>query len=189
MDIVTLIFIAVGLSFDSFAVSITSGIIANHIKFWQATRIAATFALFQSLFPLIGWFVASQVSYLIVDYDHWIAFILLGFIGGKMIHESRKPDDERTMPDPSKLMVLIGMAIATSIDALIVGATFALVHINIYFSVLVIGIATYILSMLGLLFGKKVGVKFGSKMEILGGIILILIGTKILIEDLFNWTF
>lgn len=184
MDFLTLIIIAVGLTFDTFAVSISTGLVVSHIRFWQATKIAATLAFFQALMPFIGWFIGSQVKELIIDYDHWIAFGLLSIIGAKMIIESLKKEEEKKDFNPFKPVVLIGMAIATSIDALIVGVSFAFINLNIFISVGVIGFITYIVSMLGMLFGKSAGKWFGKKMEIVGGLMLIGIGIKILLEHI-----
>ncbi|MFC2138393.1 manganese efflux pump MntP family protein, partial [Bacteroidota bacterium] len=120
----------------------------------------------------------------IIEIDHWIAFILLAIIGIKMIFESRKKDCEKNI-NPLNLWINLGMGIATSIDALIVGVSFALFELNIVLAVFIIGSVTFLAAMLGVLFGKKTGIKFGKKMEIAGGILLILIGFKILVEHLF----
>ena len=184
MELITLLLIAIGLSFDTFAVSISTGLVANHIRFWQATRIALTLGFFQALMPLLGWFIGEQLRHYISDYDHWIAFLLLLAIGIKMILESLKEEQERKELDPFRPMVLIGMAIATSIDALIVGISFAMIEVNILISVLIIGFVTYVVAMLGILFGKNAGKMFGRKIEIIGGLILIGIGIKILVEGL-----
>jgi len=186
MELLTLFFIAIGLNFDSFAVSISTGLVVKHIKFRQATKIALVLAFFQALMPVIGWFIGSQVKDYISNYDHWIAFGLLSIIGVKMIIESLKKEKEEEKKDfnPFKPIVLIGMAIATSIDALIVGVSFAFINVNILFSAGLIGVLTYIVAMLGMLFGKKAGKWFGKKMEIIGGSILIIIGIKILLEHL-----
>lgn len=184
MDFITLIIIAIGLTFDTFAVSISTGLVANHIRFWQATKVAVTLAFFQALMPFIGWFIGTQVKHLISNYDHWIAFGLLAIIGIKMIIESLKKEEDKKDFNPFKPSVLIGMAIATSIDALIVGVSFAFIKVNIYYSVGIIGFVTYVVAMLGMLFGKSAGKWFGKKMEIIGGLILIGIGVKILLEHL-----
>jgi len=184
MDLITIILIAIGLNFDSFAVSITTGLVVNKIQFKQAVPIALVLAFFQGVMPLIGWFLGSQVKDLIADYDHWIAFTLLFIIGAKMIYETLKPEEEKKQLNPLKLSVMIMMAIATSIDALIVGISFAFIETNIIVATVIIGSLTFLVAMLGMLFGKKAGSFFGKKIEILGGLILIGIGTKILIEHL-----
>jgi len=179
-------FIAVSLSFDSFAVSVSTGLIIYRIKFLQAVKVAIVLTLFQSLMPLIGWFLGKELAVVISDFDHWIAFILLSFIGFLMIRESKKNDEEKNEKiNPLKLKTMISMGVATSIDALIVGITLGVIGNKIFISVAIIGIVTFFAAMLGMLFGKKIGSKFGKKIEIFGGIILIIIGLKILITHLF----
>lgn len=184
MEIVTIFLIAISLSFDTFAVSISSGLILRKIDFFNATKIALTLALFQSVMPVLGWLAGSGIKSYAEDFDHWIAFGILGLLGGKMIYESFTSNPEERSFNPLDIKVMIGMAIATSIDALIVGFSFALLDFKIAVSVGIIGIVTYIVAMLGMLFGKKIGSRMGKRMEILGGIMLFLIGLKILIEHL-----
>ena len=182
MDLLSLFIVSTSLTFDTLAVSISTGVVISHIKFWQATKLAIVMAVFQGLMPLIGWTIGSQIKHLIVDYDHWIAFILLLILGIKMIHEALKKEDERSEFNPLNIFVLIGISVATSIDALIVGFSFGLIEVNITLAVFLITALTYLAAMLGMLFGKKAGNYLGQKMELLGGIIIILIGTKIMIE-------
>lgn len=184
MQLLTIFLIAIGLSFDTFAVSVSSGLILKKIDFFSATKIAVTLAVFQAAMPLIGWLAGSQIKDYAASVDHWIAFGILSLLGGKMIYESFKNAPEDRSFNPLNIKVMIGMAIATSIDALIVGFSFALLNYKILISVGIIGIVTYIVAMLGMLFGKKIGARMGRRMEILGGIILFLIGLKILIEHL-----
>jgi manganese efflux pump family protein len=184
MHILTIVLIAIGLSFDTFAVSISSGLILRKIDFFNATKIAVTLAVFQAVMPLLGWLAGSGLKNYIESFDHWIAFGILGLLGGKMIFESFKTDPENRSFNPLDIKVMIGMAIATSIDALIVGFSFALLNFKILLSMSIIGSVTYIVAMLGMLFGKKIGSRMGRRMEMLGGIMLILIGLKILIEHL-----
>jgi manganese efflux pump family protein len=184
MDIITLILIAIGLSVDSFAVSVSSGLILNQITFKKALRIATSLAVFQAVMPLIGWFIGNRIESYVESFDHWLAFGLLFIIGGKMIWESFKKDDLSKKINPLELKVLIGMSIATSIDALVVGVSFAFINVNLLLTALIIGLTTGFFSMLGILFGKKTGIRFGKNMEIAGGLILIFIGAKILIEHL-----
>lgn len=184
MELITLLLVATGLTFDTFAVSISTGIAVSHIRFWQATRIAVVLAFVQALMPLIGWALGLQIKNLISSYDHWIAFGLLSIIGIKMIVESLKDEKDKEELNPLKPIVLLGMAIATSIDALIIGISFAFLEVNILFSISLIGVVTYIVAMMGMLFGKNAGKWFGKKMEIVGGLILIAIGLKILLEHL-----
>ncbi len=184
MGILSIFLIAIGLNFDSLAVSISAGLVVKNIRFNQAALIALVFALFQGLMPFIGWFIGLQVKDLIKDYDHWIAFSLLFLIGAKMVYESLKKEEDKKTPNPLKLFVMISMAIATSIDALIVGVSLAFTDVNIVIPIAIIGALTFIVAMLGMLLGKKAGSLFGKKMEIVGGIILIGIGVKILFEHL-----
>lgn len=185
MGIVTILLIAFGLSFDTFAVSVSSGLILKKINFFNATKIAFVLAFFQGLMPMIGWLIGSGVKKYMMAYDHWIAFILLLALGLKMIYESFRTDEDRQSLNPMRLAVMVSMAIATSIDALIVGLSFAFFEVNIFITVFLIGAVTFIVSMLGLLFGKKAGAHLGQRMEIIGGLILIAIGLKILIEHQF----
>jgi len=184
MELFTIILIAIGLSFDTFAVSVSSGLILKKIDFLNATKIAITLAIFQAAMPLIGWLAGSEIKDYATGFDHWIAFGILGLLGGKMIYESFKNEPELRTFNPLDIRVMIGMAIATSIDALIVGFSFALLNYKIIISVGIIGVVTYIVAMLGMLFGKKIGARLGRRMEILGGVMLILIGLKILYEHL-----
>lgn len=185
MDIISIILIAFGLSFDTFAVSVSTGIKITHLRFKQALKIALTLGFFQALMPFIGWFLGVQIESFISNYDHWIAFGLLAILGIKMIFESFSKEENSSSGNPLKPAVLIGMAIATSIDALVVGVSFAFMNMNIYLSVAIIGIITFLVSMVGMLFGKKVGGRLGKRMEIVGGLILIVIGLKTLFSHLF----
>jgi putative Mn2+ efflux pump MntP len=191
MDIITLFLLALGLSFDSFAVSISSGLMLPGIRFTKACIIAFSFAFFQAFMPVIGWLAGLTVRDQLVAVDHWIAFGLLGLLGLKMIYESLKPEEKRKPFNPLNLWMLVTLSLATSIDALIVGISFAFLEtpetpfwMAILLPVIIIGAVTYILSMLGILFGKKAGARLGKRMELLGGLILIGIGVKILVEHL-----
>lgn len=185
MNILTIFLIAIGLSFDTFAVSVSSGLLKKEIEFFNATKIAFTLAFFQGLMPMIGWMTGLIIKDYISSIDHWIAFGLLTVLGTKMIRESFKNVDPKKCINPLKLKIMVTMAIATSIDALIVGISFSIINIPILVSVIIIGAVTFIVSMLGILFGKKTAGALGKKMEIFGGIILIGIGIKILIQHLF----
>ncbi len=184
MEILTLIIIAFGLSFDTFAVSVSNGLILKKITFSEATRIAIVFAVFQALMPVLGWLIGLNFKDLIQDYDHWVAFIILGLLGIKMIMESFKKEEDKAPLNPLSSKVMVSMAIATSIDALVVGFSFALLNFQIILSTILIGSITYIVAMLGMLFGKKIGERAGKRMEIIGGLMLIAIGSKILFEHL-----
>lgn len=183
-QLITYILLGIGLSFDSFAVSVSCGLMKRDIKFKQAALVAGALAFFQGLFPVAGWIIGEALKELIASVDHWIAFGLLAFIGGKMIVEGLKEDGSLKNFNPFKLSVLIGLSIATSIDALVVGLSFGFLDEPILLPVLVIGFVTFVASMLGMLFGKNISEKRSHQSLILGGIILILIGIKILVEHL-----
>ncbi|MCK9618598.1 MAG: manganese efflux pump MntP family protein [Lentimicrobiaceae bacterium] len=186
MEHVVILLIAIGLSFDTFAVSVSSGLAMNGINFFNAVKIALSLAFFQALMPLLGWFIGIYVKDYVIAIDHWIAFALLLALGLKMIFESlRFSKDEVKKFNPLNLLVLLGMSIATSIDAFAVGISFAFLEIQIIWALFIIGIITFIISMLGILFGKKTGSHFGKKMEIIGGLTLIGIGIKILVQHLY----
>ncbi|HKI88125.1 MAG TPA: manganese efflux pump MntP family protein [Draconibacterium sp.] len=184
-QLLTFLLIGIGLSFDSFAVSVSCGLMKREIKFEQAIFVAASLAFFQAVFPAIGWLIGSTVNNLIVSFDHWIAFGLMALIGVRMIIEGIKPNGTLQNFDPFKWNVLVGLSVATSIDALAVGLSFGFLDLPILFPVIVIGGVTFIVSMLGMLFGKNIPAHRSRQSLIVGGSILILIGVKILIEHLF----
>ena len=185
MEFLTILLLAIGLSFDSFAVSVCSGLNLPQIRFFQAGKIAISLALFQAVMPLIGWLVGNSMKSIIEPVDHWIAFGLLSLIGGKMILESFISTEQREIKNPLHIRVILFLSLATSIDALAVGFSFATLLDKILIAVLIIGAVTFIASMLGILLGKKTGPKINRFAEITGGTILIIIGIKILIEHLF----
>ena len=193
MSIFELFLIAVGLSMDAFAVAICKGLSMRKMNYRHAAVIALFFGGFQALMPLIGWVLGKQFERYITSVDHWIAFILLAIIGMNMIREALGKDDEEEekgcQGDRLDLKDLLMMAIATSIDALAVGVTFAFLQVSIVPAVSLIGITTFVLSLIGVSLGRVFGAKFKSKAEFLGGAILILIGVKILLEHLGVLTF
>ena len=184
MNIVSIIFIAFGLAMDAFAVSVFSGITIKNLKIKNAFKIALFFGLFQAFMPIIGWLSGVSLKNYISGIDHWIAFTILFVIGIKMIYESFKikPDDKKI--NPLAVYTLLILSVATSIDALAVGISFAFLKIAIITPVIVIGVITFLLSFIGVLIGDKGGHFFENRIEIAGGIILIGIGTKILLEHL-----
>jgi putative Mn2+ efflux pump MntP len=182
MDFVTVVLIAVGLAMDAFAVSIAKGISVERNRRRSAILLASLFGGFQGLMPVVGWLGGLGLRDVITEIDHWIAFGLLGFIGAKMIYDSTKSEDGE-VEDVTLCMALV-LAVATSIDALMVGLSFAFLETPILVPVLVIGVVTLALSYLGFTFGSKMGTMFGRKIRVLGGLILILIGVRILIEHL-----
>ncbi|WP_073169607.1 manganese efflux pump MntP [Tangfeifania diversioriginum] len=184
LDLITYLLIGIGLSFDSFAVSVSCGLMKQEIRFKQAIPIAFSLALFQAIFPVIGWFAGSTIQNLISSVDHWIAFILLAIIGIKMIVEGVKPNGTLQNFNPFSIRLVLSLSVATSIDALVVGLSFGFMEIPILYPVIIIGAVTFIASMLGMLFGKKIPAKCSHQSLILGGIILTGMGLKILIEHL-----
>lgn len=186
MEFLTVFLLAIGLSFDSFAVSVCSGLNLPHIRFFQAAKIAIFLALFQAVMPLIGWLVGNSVKSIIEPVDHWIAFGLLSLIGGKMIIESFIDSDAREIKNPLDIKVILTLSVATSIDALAVGFSFATLLSKILIAVFIIGLVTFIASMLGILLGKKTGPTINRYAEVLGGLILIFIGIKILVEHILS---
>lgn len=183
MDLLTILLIAVGLAMDALAVSIAKGICINSNRRRSALLIATFFGGFQMLMPAIGWYAGQTFSAIITGIDHWIAFGLLTLIGGKMIYDSTNKDVEKS-EETLKLHSLLTLAVATSIDALMVGLSFAFLQTSILEPILAIGLVTFILSFVGFLFGCGLGSLFGGKIKIAGGLILIAIGLRILLEHL-----
>ena len=184
MDIITLLAIALGLSFDTFAVSLTCGVVDDRILFRMALKVAIIMAFFQGAFTVAGFFAGSVISDGVNSVDHWIALVLLCFLGGRMIINGLRVKEKELSSDITSLPSIITMAIGTSIDALAVGVSFALLSINIWLSSLLIAAITFIASMIAIRIGKSAGKRLGPRVEIMGGIILIAIGVRILIEHL-----
>lgn len=189
----TLLLMGVGLSMDAFAVSICKGLSMRKVNKKQCLVIGLFFGGFQALMPFIGWVLGSQFEQYITSIDHWIAFILLGFIGGKMVVEAIREKDEAVevgkMDPPLDLKEMFILAIATSIDALAVGITFAFLQVPIVEAISIIGITTFVISVIGVYVGNFFGNRYKKKAELAGGMILILIGLKILLEHLEILTF
>jgi putative Mn2+ efflux pump MntP len=185
MSTLTLIGISIGLAMDAFAVAIGAGLTLKTVSARQTFRLAWHFGLFQALMPVIGWLAGLSVAEWIAPVDHWIAFGLLAAIGGKMIYEALSGDgEEAERRDPTKGWSLILLSIATSIDALAVGLSLALLGLSIWWPALVIGLVAGAFTTLGLQLGKRFGALLGRRMEVVGGLILIGIGVKILVEHL-----
>lgn len=182
MSILELFILAVGLSMDAFAVSVCKGLSLGKIKPKHICIAGAWFGGFQALMPLIGYFLGSFFAEMIEKYDHWVAFVLLAIIGGNMIKESFGKDEKVDSSMDVKSMLLL--AIATSIDALAVGVTFAFLQVQIVPAVSFIGVITFIFSAVGVKIGSLFGTKYKSKAELFGGIVLVLIGIKILLEGI-----
>jgi manganese efflux pump family protein len=183
MDLLTTILIAVGLAMDAFAVSIAKGMAISRQRRKFALLLGGFFGGFQMLMPAIGWLVGLSFKDMIMGVDHWIAFSLLAFIGAKMIYDSTKKDSNKK-DESLRLHSILILAIATSIDALMVGLSFAFLNTSILEPILVIGLITFMLSVTGFFFGCGLGRVFGNKIKIVGGLILIAIGLKILLEHI-----
>ena len=184
MDIISIILIAIGLSMDSFAVSITNGLTIRELNLKKNLIISFSLAIFQALMPLIGWFAGIGIEKYIKEFDHWIAFILLSFIGIKMIYEGITKNDN-TEGSELNYLTLTGQSFATSIDAFAIGISFALLNLSIVTPILIIGVITFGFSLIGLRLGKYFGKRIGKSVEIFGGLVLFGIGIKILIEHLY----
>ncbi|MEK6796168.1 MAG: manganese efflux pump MntP family protein [Spirochaetota bacterium] len=184
MNTATIFIIALGLSMDALAVSMASGFAIVRLRFGYAVRIALFFGAFQALMPFLGWLAGISFSTFVKTIDHWIAFGLLAIIGGKMIYESFVIDAAEKESSEHSLITLLLLAVATSIDALAVGLTYACLKVAIVRPVIITGITTFVISLIGVFVGSRFGKHFENKIELVGGIILVGIGVKILIEHL-----
>ena len=182
MEIAELLIIAVGVSMDAFAVSICKGLSVQNIRPKHAMITAAWFGGFQALMPLLGYFLGVSFAGFVTSVDHWIAFILLGIIGGNMIKESFHREENCCVDPDFSFRTMLGMAIATSIDALAIGVSFAFLGVDIWVPVLLIGITTGLFSAAGVYIGNRFGCRYKSKSEFVGGLVLCLMGLKILLE-------
>lgn len=183
MNLLELLLVAVGLSMDAFAVSVCKGLSVSRVRIKHAGLAGLYFGAFQALMPTIGYLLGCQFQTIIEQFDHWIAFVLLGLIGINMIRESRSHEDE-ALNGSFGFAVMLPLAVATSIDALAVGVTFAFLQVQIVPAVILIGTTTFILSALGVKIGNIFGSKYKARAELAGGIVLVLMGTKILLEHL-----
>jgi manganese efflux pump family protein len=183
MSAVTIILIALGLAMDAFAVSVASGITIKRQKVRSAFKFGMYFGSFQMIMPVAGWLAGVNIQAAIAGIDHWIAFALLAFIGCKMVYESFKLEEKEEAVSHG-LKVMLFLSVATSIDALAVGLSFAFLEISIVTPVIIIGVVTFVLSFIGVFVGNTIGHFFEKKLEALGGLILIGIGIKILLEHL-----
>jgi putative Mn2+ efflux pump MntP len=182
--LITIIVIALGLAMDAFAVSVVSGAAYKQLKIKHALRIALFFGGFQAIMPLIGYLAGLSIKTYIISYDHWVAFGLLSAVGGKMIYESFKIKTAEENLNPSNILILLVLSVATSIDALAIGITLSFLRVSLAAAVSIIGLVTFVLSYLGVFIGKRFGHFFENKIEAIGGLILIGLGLKILIEHL-----
>ena len=184
MSIIEIVILAVGLAMDAFAVSICKGLAVKELKPKHMLLAGLWFGGFQALMPLVGYFLGTGLKHLIESVDHWIAFVLLMMLGIGMIRSGLKPEDNDDADDKFDVKSMLLMAIATSIDALAVGVTFAFLNVQIVPAISIIGVITFILSAIAVKLGNVFGKAFRGKAEIAGGIVLILIGIKILLEHL-----
>lgn len=184
MDYFTIVVIALGLSFDTFAVSLSYGVLRNRILFWQASWIAVVLALFQGGLTVAGYYLGSIISETLKTFDHWIALGLLSFLGIKMIVEGLKREENDEKKDYNSTLVLFTIAVGTSIDAFAVGISFALLSVRIWEAGIVISTVTFLASMTAIRIGKSAGERLGNKVEIVGGLLLIAIGIKIFLEHM-----
>lgn len=183
MDTFTILAIALGLSFDTFAVSLSLGVVRNKIIFWQAAEVATLLALFQGGLTILGYFLGSIISNALKATDHWVALLVLAFLGVKMIVEGKKKSDDEANPKNfNSRLVLLTIALGTSIDAFAVGISFAILSVRIWRAGILIGMVTFLASMTAIRIGKTAGERLGNKVEIIGGLILIAIGLKIFLE-------
>ena len=187
MSLFVILGIAVGLAMDTLAVAVATSVMLGGVTRRQVFRFSFHFGLFQALMPTLGWMAGTSVVGYIQDYDHWIAFGLLAFIGGKAVYEAltgKEKEREAEKSDPTRGLSLIILSTATSIDALAVGLSFAMLQVRIWYPVAVIGVVTAAITCFGMLVGSRLGARFGHRVEVFGGLILIGIGLKILIQHL-----
>lgn len=184
MALWSVFFVALGVSADAFAVALGKGLHMRRFNVRNALVIAVAFGLFQGVMPVIGWFLGTQFASYITGIDHWVAFVLLGLIGGKMLWEAFSNPEDTEIDDRLKLRELLVLSVATSVDALAVGLSFAFLAISITETAVLIAATTFVLTFAGIVIGHRAGVKFRRPAEIAGGLILILIGTRILLDHL-----
>ena len=182
MSFFSILIIAIGLGMDAFAVAIGAGIALKSRSQAPVFRLSSSFGFFQFIMPVIGWSAGLTISTFIQDYDHWLAFILLAGIGGKMIYDALRDAKEISHSDPTRGLSLLMLSIATSIDALAVGLSLAFLKVAILYPSVVIGAVAFAMTWIGMAFGERLGRVFGKKVEIAGGLILLGIGVKILLE-------
>ncbi len=185
LNVVEVILIALGLAMDAFAVALAAGASGRARGARAAFRLSFHFGLFQFLMPVLGWLGGSLVASRIASIDHWIAFGLLAYIGGRMVKSGRGAPEESKPDDPSKGMSLIMLSVATSIDALAVGLSIGMLRVSVWYPAIVIGIVAAAMTLAGIRLGRRLGLRFGQRMEVVGGLVLVGIGLKVLIEHLF----
>jgi len=185
IDFLSILLIAIGLSADCFAVALGGSISMKTLSRLQIFRVSLAFGLFQALMPVLGWLAGQTLVKIIADYDHWVAFILLAIVGGRMIWESFRSEESRSEnADITKGVLLLTLSVVTSIDALVVGLSFAFLEISIITASLTIGIVALVVTAIGFLLGRKLGSLIGRRAEALGGVVLIGIGLRILLTHI-----
>jgi putative Mn2+ efflux pump MntP len=184
MDAITLTGLALALAMDAFAVALGTGAVLSRLTGRHLFRLGFHFGLFQALMPVIGWLAGLTIMQWVEAWDHWIAFSLLAIIGGRMIYEAFSDEEKTDDRDPTKGLSLVLLSIATSIDALAVGFSLSVIGVSIWMPALVIGLVAGVLTIAGMLLGGRIGDRWGSRVEIFGGLVLIAIGIKILVEHL-----
>ena len=186
MDLITIVGLAIALAMDAFAVALGTALTLQSMTRRHLFRLSWHFGLFQALMPIIGWLAGRTIQKWIVSVDHWIAFGLLGFVGGRMLWEAFHPETKTQSGDPTRGWSLIVLSVATSIDALAVGLTLAMLDVSIWLPSLVIGLVAGVLTVVGMLLGRRLSGHWGSRVEIFGGLVLIGIGIRVLVEHLGN---
>lgn len=182
MDWLTILGIAVALAMDAFAVALAAGVVLDPLTGRHLFRLGFHFGLFQAMMPIAGWLIGISVQKWISAYDHWIAFGLLAFVGVRMIKEAFEEDDDEAATDPTRGLTMVMLSIATSIDALAVGLTIAMLGVSVWGPAAVIGVVAGVLTVVGMLLGRRLGDKWGKRVEVCGGLVLCIIGLKILLE-------
>ena len=187
MSIIEVFLIGIGLSMDAFAVSVGKGLGMRKVDYRTSFELAISFGLFQALMPVLGWALASSFASAIESVDHWVAFGLLAIIGGKMIYDGiRGEEDEEESAEAVSFVELMVLSVATSIDALAIGITFAALGVSPFPAVVIIGVTTFVLSLVGVAIGNRFGARYERAAEVFGGVILVCIGIKVLVEHLFS---
>lgn len=184
MDWLTILGLAMALAMDAFAVALGVGISISPLTGRHLFRLGFHFGLFQALMPILGWLAGMTIQRWITSYDHWIAFALLIFVGGKMLYEAFHDFEKKDGTDPTRGVTLIILSVATSIDALAVGLSLAMLNISVWGPALIIGLVAGVLTVVGLLLGRRCGKAWGKRVEIFGGVVLCAIGTRILLQHL-----
>ena len=182
MDFMTILGIALALAMDAFAVALAAGAVLNPLTRRHLFRLGFHFGLFQSLMPIAGWLVGMTVQKWISSYDHWIAFVLLAVVGGRMIWEAFDESEDKTASDPTRGLTMVMLSVATSIDALVVGLSLAMLDVSVWMPAAIIGVVAGVLTVMGMLLGRRLGNNWGRRVEICGGLVLCIIGLKILLE-------